>query len=125
MQTALAKERRETKMEKRKGDGNEETGTDNARNWNDPMKKGETMDRGNGPRGERDMPEWKKKTMGGGKGSFGRRTNMTMKEQRESLPIYKLRDQLLQAFHDNQESGILWQKIEKYCNLTPSENGEI
>ena len=70
MQTALAKERRETKMEKRKGNEAETDGSDNARNWNDPMKKGEVMDRGSGPRGEKDMPEWKRKTMGGGKGSF-------------------------------------------------------
>lgn len=107
MQTALAKERRETKMEKRKGAPGEiegEAGKEgaNPRDWNDPMKKGQVMDRGSGPRGERDMPEWKKKTIGGGKGSFGKRTNMSIKEQRESLPIYKLRDQLLQAFDDNQ-----------------------
>ena len=102
MQTALAKERRETKMDKRKEVGTETPGSDTARNWNDPMKKGESMDRGSGPRGERDMPEWKRKTIGAGKGSFGRRTNMSMKEQRESLPIFKLRDQLLQAFNDNQ-----------------------
>ena len=43
MQTALSKERRETKMEKRKYENNEEQ-PDN-RNWNDPMKKGEVNER--------------------------------------------------------------------------------
>ena len=67
------------------------------------MKRGQNQDRGGGgPRGEKDMPEWKRKTFGGGKASFGKRTNLTIKEQREGLPIFKLRDQLLQAFNDNQ-----------------------
>ena len=34
--------------------------------------------------------------------TYGRATSLTIKEQRESLPIYKLRSQLLQAVHDNQ-----------------------
>ena len=48
------------------------------------------------------MPEWKRKTFGGGKASFGKRTNLTMKEQREGLPVFKLRDQMIQAVQDNQ-----------------------
>ena len=48
------------------------------------------------------MPEWKRKMFGGGKASFGRKTNLTIKEQREGLPVYKLRDQMIQAIQDNQ-----------------------
>ena len=48
------------------------------------------------------MPEWKRKMFGGGKASFGRKTNLTIKEQREGLPVFKLRDQMIQAIQDNQ-----------------------
>ena len=34
--------------------------------------------------------------------TFGKVTSLSIKEQREGLPIYKLRSQLLQAIHDNQ-----------------------
>ncbi|KAH3677008.1 hypothetical protein WICMUC_001914 [Wickerhamomyces mucosus] len=34
--------------------------------------------------------------------SFGKRTSMSMKEQRESLPVFKMRDELLRAIHENQ-----------------------
>ena len=43
------------------------------------------------------MPEWKRKTFGAGKASFGKRTNLSMKEQREGLPVFKLRDQMIQG----------------------------
>lgn len=41
-----------------------------------------------------DLPEWKKHVIGGKKSSFGMKTNMTLLEQRQSLPIYKLKDEL-------------------------------
>ena len=89
-------------MEKRKHEDNGDV--PDSRNWNDPMKKGEATERGSGggPRNDKDMPEWKRKTFGGGKASFGKRTNLTIKEQREGLPVYKLRDQMIQAVQDNQ-----------------------
>lgn len=37
--------------------------------------------------------------------TFGIRDSRSIKDQRESLPIYKLRDQLIQAVDDNQASG--------------------
>ena len=49
-----------------------------------------------------DMPEWKKHIIGGSKGSFGKKTNLSILEQRKSLPIYKLRDELIKAINDNQ-----------------------
>jgi ATP-dependent RNA helicase DHX8/PRP22 len=40
--------------------------------------------------------------IGGKKSSFGRKTDMTLLEQRQSLPIYKLKDELTKAVTDNQ-----------------------
>ena len=43
------------------------------------------------PNPYQDMPEWKRHIIGGSKGSYGKRTNLTILEQRESLPIFKLK----------------------------------
>ena len=51
---------------------------------------------------QQDMPEWKKYAMGGTRASFGKKENRSLLEQRQSLPIYKLKDELIQAIHDNQ-----------------------
>ncbi|CAE8597419.1 unnamed protein product, partial [Polarella glacialis] len=48
-----------------------------------------------------ELPEWKKLYIGKSV-SYGQKSSKTMKEQREGLPIFKLRNELLQAFHDNQ-----------------------
>lgn len=44
-----------------------------------------------------DMPEWKRATFGGNKASYGKKTNLTILEQRQGLPIYKLREELLKV----------------------------
>lgn len=44
-----------------------------------------------------DVPEWKKATFGGKGGSYGRKTNLSILEQRQGLPIFKLRDQLVKV----------------------------
>jgi len=49
-----------------------------------------------------DLPEWKKHITGGPKGSLGKKTSMSIIEQRQSLPIYKLKDELIKAVNDNQ-----------------------
>lgn len=46
-----------------------------------------------------DMPEWKKHAFGGNKASYGKKTQLSILEQRESLPIYKLKEQLIQVYH--------------------------
>lgn len=46
------------------------------------------------------QPEWKKKVFE--QATFGKITSMTIREQRESLPIFKLRDTIIQAVEDNQ-----------------------
>ena len=47
--------------------------------------------------GTQEMPEWKKSAFGGNKASYGRKTQMSIMEQRQSLPIYKLKQQLVQV----------------------------
>ncbi|KAJ3119772.1 DEAH-box ATP-dependent RNA helicase prp22 [Nowakowskiella sp. JEL0407] len=47
------------------------------------------------------VPEWKKKTFNKAT-SYGKITNLSIKEQRQSLPIYKYRDEFIRAVHDHQ-----------------------
>ena len=81
----------------------------NSKSWLDPVGAGgsgvdPSLMAGAGKAGglPADLPEWKKHIIGGSKGSFGRKTNMTILEQRQSLPIYKLKDELIKAINDNQ-----------------------
>ena len=107
MQGALAKERRETKMQERQSAESEAPTTTNARSWNDPLRKTEVEEESVANTAGKsfnntDMPEWKKHIIGGGKGSYGKKTSMSILEQRQSLPIYKLKDELIRAINDNQ-----------------------
>jgi len=44
-----------------------------------------------------DIPEWKKHAFGGNKVSYGKKTKLSLLEQRQALPIYKLRTELVQV----------------------------
>lgn len=44
-----------------------------------------------------EIPEWKKHVIGGKKSSFGKKTDMTLIEQRQSLPIFKLKEDLIKV----------------------------
>ncbi|KAK2710309.1 ATP-dependent RNA helicase DHX8-like [Artemia franciscana] len=105
MQGALSKERREQKMQARDSEAAEQP-QGPRRNWNDPvpdMEPQERMSRGIGGPPSQDLPEWKRHIIGGFKGvPMGKKTNMTILEQRQSLPIYKLKDELVKAVFDNQ-----------------------
>lgn len=100
---ALAKERRELQQQEAQEKAAKEAAqVDLSSQWNDPMaeKKQFAADLRNtrtnqGSRNE-EMPEWKKISTGREQ-SFGKRTNMSIKEQRESLPVFKFRNQLLEA----------------------------
>ena len=48
------------------------------------------------------VPEWKKAALGGAKVSYGQKTNKSILEQRENLPIFALKDVLISAILDNQ-----------------------
>lgn len=44
-----------------------------------------------------DVPEWKKHITGGQKASYGRKEKKSLLEQRQGLPIYKLKDELVKV----------------------------
>lgn len=105
MQSALAKERREQKMLNREQEM-DSLPTGLNKNWIDPLPESDGRTLAANMRGigltNQDLPEWKKHVIGGKKSSFGMKTNMTLLEQRQSLPIYKLKEQLIKAVTDNQ-----------------------
>ncbi|KAL3530395.1 hypothetical protein ACH5RR_009717 [Cinchona calisaya] len=49
-----------------------------------------------------DLSEWKKDSAYGKPLSFGQRSNLSILDQRQSLPIYKLKNEIVQAVRDNQ-----------------------
>ncbi|XP_022555851.2 probable pre-mRNA-splicing factor ATP-dependent RNA helicase DEAH5 [Brassica napus] len=104
LQSALTKERREM------GDQQQRTILDSIpkdlnRPWEDPMPETGERHLAQELRGvglsAYDMPEWKKDAFGNTP-TFGQRSKLSIQEQRESLPIYKLKTELIQAVHDNQ-----------------------
>lgn len=106
--TSLAKERREIREQERRDKAAEEAAkVDLNAQWQDPMMSSEhrvfAADlRGSQVAQEPDtLPEWKKAVKSKDQ-IFGKRTNMSIMEQRQSLPVYKFRDQLLEAVKDNQ-----------------------
>ncbi|KAI7859432.1 hypothetical protein BDC45DRAFT_215442 [Circinella umbellata] len=97
---ALAKERRELRHQQQ----NEEmdaVAKDVNQPWQDPMPEpgqrqfAQDM-RGQAAGAKTEIAEWKKATFNNAT-SFGKITDLSIQEQRESLPIYKLRDSLVQA----------------------------
>ncbi|CAG5108334.1 Similar to pea: ATP-dependent RNA helicase DHX8 (Drosophila melanogaster) [Cotesia congregata] len=104
-QSALAKERREQKMLQREQEM-DQAPTGFNKTWIDPLPDTENRNLASNMRGiglqSQDLPEWKKHVIGGKKSSFGKKTNLTLLEQRQHLPIFKLRDELLKAVTDNQ-----------------------
>ncbi|KAK5970479.1 Pre-mRNA-splicing factor ATP-dependent RNA helicase mog-5 [Trichostrongylus colubriformis] len=106
MQSALSKERREAKIQaQREKDGERNTGLrSTSSRILDPMQEREVdSDDARGTiRRDKDMPEWMKHVTAGGKATYGKRSSLSMKEQRESLPIFSLKKALIQAMTDNQ-----------------------
>ena len=103
-QQALAKERRELR-EQAERDAAAAVPRDLSRPWEDPLPEAGERHlaaelRGVGL-GERSAPEWKLKALGKAP-TYGMRDTRSIKEQRESLPIFRLRDELIAAVADNQ-----------------------
>ena len=44
-----------------------------------------------------EMPEWKKVSFGGVRAAYGKKTNLSIVEQRQGLPIFRLRENLVQV----------------------------
>ncbi|GAD98167.1 RNA helicase-like splicing factor (HRH1), putative [Paecilomyces variotii No. 5] len=106
--TNLAKERRDIKQQEAQDKAAERAAeVDLNAQWQDPMIAPEQRKFAQDLRSTQlvkpddSVPEWKKATMGNYQ-SFGKRTDMTIKQQRESLPVFKFRNQLLDAVRDNQ-----------------------
>nr|POF08947.1 putative pre-mrna-splicing factor atp-dependent rna helicase deah5 [Quercus suber] len=107
LQSVLTKERREV-CEQQQRTMLDSIPKDLNRPWEDPMPElGERHLahelRGIGLSSAYDTPEWKKDAYGHGQSlSFGQRSKLSIQEQRQSLLIYKLKKELIQAVHDNQ-----------------------
>ncbi|XP_039991780.1 ATP-dependent RNA helicase DHX8-like isoform X2 [Xiphias gladius] len=105
MQSALAKERRELKQAARAAEM-DSIPTGLNKHWIDPMPDYEGRQIAANMRGigamPIDLPEWKRYALGGNQVSYGKKTELSILQQRESLPIFKLKEQLTQAVHDNQ-----------------------
>lgn len=106
--TNLAKERRDLKQQEAADQAAEQAGqVDLNAQWNDPMiapeqrKFASEMRSANTAQPTESIPEWKRITQSKDQ-SFGKRSNMTIKQQRESLPVFKFRKQLLEAIDQNQ-----------------------
>lgn len=110
MQSALSKERRDMKQQaQREKDSSRQRGPiGGGSRMQDPMAAPDSRNEEDEPpsfmahKREKEMPEWMRHVTAGGKVSFGKKTNLTIKDQRESLPIYGLKDALMQAIQDNQ-----------------------
>ncbi|KFA64908.1 hypothetical protein S40285_02877 [Stachybotrys chlorohalonatus IBT 40285] len=105
--TSLAKERRELKQQEAKAAAEDQPKENLAAQWQDPMadpdKRKFASDLRNAKANVKteDVPEWKRAVIPKDQ-SLGKRTNMSIKDQRESLPVYAFRNQLIQAVKENQ-----------------------
>ena len=106
--TTLAKERRELRQGEAQDKAAEQASqVDLTAQWQDPMvaqdKRKFASDLRNPPdKVNHDVvPEWKRVIQNKDQ-SLGKRTSMSIKEQRESLPVYKFRKQFLDAINQNQ-----------------------
>ncbi|CAD0016676.1 unnamed protein product [Aureobasidium pullulans] len=98
----LAKERRDLKQqESRDKAAKENSGVDLQAQWNDPMANPEqrqfASDLRQARQNDGEVPEWKRIASHSKTQSFGKRTDMSIKDQRESLPAYQFRKQFLEA----------------------------
>ncbi|XP_062602763.1 ATP-dependent RNA helicase DHX8-like, partial [Saccostrea cucullata] len=105
MQNALQKERRELKQAQREAQMDAVPSGLN-KDWIDPMPEDGDRRLASQVRGvgmaPADLPEWKKHISGGQKASYGKKEKKSLLEQRQSLPIFKLKDELVKAVTDNQ-----------------------
>lgn len=103
----LARERRDLRQqEAQEKAAKEAANVDLSSQWNDPLATEKQFasdirnSRTNAP--SEAQPEWKKISTGSREISMGKRTDMSIKDQRETLPVYKFRNQLLEAVHKHQ-----------------------
>ncbi|KAL8277312.1 hypothetical protein RQP46_010265 [Phenoliferia psychrophenolica] len=102
---SLAKERRELKAQEAADEADSETRDLNTP-WLDPMTQSHERTfaadaRGMAAGAKAKEPAWKSATFNQAT-TFGKITTLSIQDQRKSLPIYKFRDQLIEAFKTNQ-----------------------
>ncbi|RYP07479.1 hypothetical protein DL764_002486 [Monosporascus ibericus] len=105
--TALAKERKELRQQEVE-EAEKESKTDLSQQWQDPMANPDQRKFASDLRNARAnttkpeaVPEWKR-AIAPKDQSFGKRTTMSIKQQRESLPVFAFRNQLIDAVRQNQ-----------------------
>jgi ATP-dependent RNA helicase DHX8/PRP22 len=100
---SLAKERRELKAQEAAEEADSET-RDITTPWLDPMTQSHERTFAADARGQaagekaKDVPAWKKETFNQAT-TFGKITSLSIQDQRKSLPIFKFREQLIEAFN--------------------------
>jgi ATP-dependent RNA helicase DHX8/PRP22 len=100
---SLAKERRELKAQEAAEQADSQARDLNAP-WLDPMTQSHERTFAADARGQaagekaKDVPAWKKETFNQAT-TFGKITSLSIADQRKSLPIYKFREQLIEAFN--------------------------
>lgn len=103
-QSTLAKERRELREQQQRA-ALDSIPKDINKPWEDPMPDEGDRHLAQELRGvglsAQEMPEWKKAAYGKAP-TFGQRSSLPISEQRKKLPVFKLREELLEAIHDNQ-----------------------
>ncbi|XXG98459.1 hypothetical protein Hte_004783 [Hypoxylon texense] len=105
--TALSKERKELRQQEVDA-SQEQSKVDLSSQWHDPMADPDSRKFASDLRAAKTtgakpdvVPEWKR-VVAPKDQSFGKRTTMSIKQQRESLPVYSFRSQLIKAVHENQ-----------------------
>lgn len=106
--TNLAKDRRELRQQESQDKAAEAASqVDLNAQWQDPMiapeqrKFASDLRNTTVAKSADPLPEWKRATQSKDI-SYGKRTSLTIKQQRESLPVFKFRKQLLEAVEQNQ-----------------------
>lgn len=106
--TNLAKERRELRQQEALDRAAEQAAEiDLTAQWQDPMvapeqrKFAADLRAAQLTKSDDSIPEWKRVTQPKNQ-SYGKRTDMTIKQQRESLPVFKFRKQLIDAVREHQ-----------------------
>lgn len=106
--TTLAKERKELRQQEAEAAAKEESKVDLASQWHDPMANPDSRKFASDLRTAKTtavkpdaVPEWKQAVAPKDQ-SFGKRTTMSIKQQRESLPVFAFRSQLITAVQENQ-----------------------
>jgi ATP-dependent RNA helicase DHX8/PRP22 len=101
LQSALTKERRDIRTQEQRGMV-DAIPKDLNRSWEDPISSGRYLMQelmGTGLSAQ-SVPEWK---MTYGKaGTYGQKSRLSIQEQRQSLPIFRLKKELISAVNDNQ-----------------------